>query len=341
MDQLNPLMDPKPTTQLSSPTLEQSQPSVDQLVQLSRERIEKGSKSFASAARLFPEATRASAYMLYAWCRHCDDEIDGQVLGYERAAPSAQTPAERLEGLRQQTLAALQGRATEPVFQALQHVVARHQIPHHHPMELLEGMEMDVVERRYRTLDDTLEYSYHVAGVVGVMMAMIMGVRDRPTLERASDLGIAFQLTNIARDIVPDAIVDRVYLPADWLAEARIPEREIADPAQRRAVFLTTERLLDVADTYYASSGAGISHLPFRSAWSISAARRVYREIGTVVRSRGVNAWDARAGTSKSRKLASVAIAGVEAAAARSLGRVTPASPRAATLWTPKRLGVS
>jgi 15-cis-phytoene synthase len=314
-------------------------PSRDELVALSREQIEKGSKSFAGAARLFPEATRASAYMLYAWCRHCDDEIDGQVLGYARAAPSAQTPAERLENLRRHTRQALEGRASEPVFQALQHVVSRHNIPHHHPMELLDGMEMDVVGRPYRTLDDTLEYSYHVAGVVGVMMAMIMGVRDRPTLERASDLGIAFQLTNIARDVVPDATVDRVYLPADWLAEANIPSTKLADPTHRPAVFQTTARLLDVADTYYASSGAGISHLPFRSAWSIAAARRVYRQIGTVVRQRGVNAWDARAGTSQRQKLAGVALAGLEAATARSVGRVTPSSVRPATLWTPKRLG--
>jgi 15-cis-phytoene synthase len=294
--------------QIVHPSSERPTPSWDELVALSRERIEKGSKSFAGAARLFPEETRASAYMLYAWCR--------------------------------QTQAALDGQATEPVFQALQHVVARHQIPHHHPMELLDGMEMDVAERSYLTLDDTLEYSYHVAGVVGVMMTMIMGVRDRPTLERASDLGIAFQLTNIARDVVPDATVDRVYLPADWLAEAKIPTGKIADPAHRAAVFQTTTRLLDVADTYYTSSGAGISHLPFRSAWSIAAARRVYREIGNVVRKRGVNAWDARAGTSKRQKLAGVAVAGVEAASARSIGRVISVSPRPTTLWTPKRLGV-
>jgi 15-cis-phytoene synthase len=310
------------------------------LVALSRERIEKGSKSFAGAARLFPKSTRASAYMLYAWCRHCDDEIDGQVLGYARAEPSTKSPAEKLDELREKTRAALLGKATEPIFQALQHVVAKHNIPHLHPLELLDGMEMDVAGRHYRMLDDTLSYSYHVAGVVGVMMAMIMGVRDRATLERASDLGIAFQLTNIARDIVPDAGADRVYLPADWLAEGGIPADKVGDPAHRAAVFAATQRLLDVADTYYTSAHAGIPHLPFRSAWSIAAARRVYRGIGAVVRERGEAAWDTRAGTSKSRKLKDVAIAGLEAMSAKTVGRFAAAAPRPRTLWTPASLSV-
>jgi 15-cis-phytoene synthase len=310
------------------------------LVALSRERIEKGSKSFAGAARLFPEATRGSAYMLYAWCRHCDDEIDGQVLGYTRAEPSMKTPAQRLDELRDKTRAALAGRATEPVFQALQQVVQQHRIPHLHPMELLDGMEMDVVGRPYRVLDDTLSYSYHVAGVVGVMMAMIMGVKDRATLERASDLGIAFQLTNIARDIVPDAGVERVYLPDEWLKAAGIARGTVGDPANRAAVFAATQRLLDVADDYYASAQAGIPQLAFRSAWSIAAARRVYRGIGTVVRERGVNAWDTRAGTTKSRKIFDVAIAGLEAASARTVGRMGRVTPRPASLWTPTSLSL-
>ena len=90
-------------------------------------------------------------------------------------------------------------------------------------MDLLQGFEMDVEGRRYDTLEDTLDYAYHVAGVVGVMMARIMGVQDAPTLRRAQDLGLAFQLTNIARDVVEDARGGRVYLPGQWLDEAGVP----------------------------------------------------------------------------------------------------------------------
>jgi 15-cis-phytoene synthase len=311
---------------------------MDHIVDMARDRIERGSKSFAGAARIFPEATRASAYMLYAWCRHCDDEIDGQVLGYGRAAPSTATPEQRLERLRDKTIQALRGKAEEPIFIALQRVVAEHKIPERHPLELLDGMEMDVKGRTYHSIDDTLSYSYHVAGVVGVMMAMVMNVRDRPTLERASDLGIAFQLTNIARDVVPDAEVGRAYLPSEWLGAAGLTTQDLADRSKRLEVFDVTTRLLDVAERYYQSAGAGVAHLPFRSAWAITAARRVYRDIGTLLRARGAQAWDGRTSTSTTRKISNVAIAGLEAGTAFSIGKWSE-PPRRDGLWTPPSLG--
>ncbi len=112
-------------------------------------------------------------------------------------------------------------------------------------MDHLDGFVMDVEGREYRTLTDTVEYCYHVAGVVGVMMAYIMGVRDEPTLDRATDLGLAFQLTNICRDVVEDSEVGRVYLPRDWLAEAGVPIDGIADPVNRDGVFEVVRRILD------------------------------------------------------------------------------------------------
>ncbi len=207
-------------------------------------------------------------------------------------------------------------------------------------MELLDGMAMDVTGRTYRTPDDTLSYSYHVAGVVGVMMAMIMGVRDRPTLERASDLGIAFQLTNIARDVLPDAAVGRLYLPADWLAAHDVPANPAAvtDPRHRAGVVAVTGRLLDLADDYYHSAEVGLATLPLRSAWAIAAARRIYREIGRVVRRRGAAAWDTRSGTSRTTKVVGVGLAGLEAMRATATGPRPQARSRDG-LWTPPALG--
>jgi phytoene synthase len=315
----------------------------DAIAELAYERLKNGSMSFAKAARLFPEELRPSAFMLYAWCRHCDDEIDGQVLG---AAPlarpdgsgAAQAAAERtLAELRAKTEAALAGRADEPVFIGLKRVAARHHLPPRYPLDLIEGMAMDVAGRTYATLDDTLSYAYYVAGVVGVMMATIMGVRDRATLERASDLGIAFQLTNIARDVVPDALQGRVYLPARWLAAEGVPAAEVADPRHRGAVFKVTARLLDVADAYYRSAAAGIGHLPFRSAWAIASARRVYRGIGCVVRARGERAWDKRARCRALAQFAGIAVASGEAAAFVAARGRLKAPPRDG-LWTPTHL---
>ena len=145
------------------------------LVAFSRERIERGSKSFAVAARLFAPQTRASAYMLYAWCRHCDDVIDGQSMGFVQTpggGPTGQQALEVVEELKTKTKQACAGHADEPVFEALRHVCAKHDIPDRYPLDLIAGFQMDAEAKTYRTLDDTLLYCYHVAGVVGVMMAM-------------------------------------------------------------------------------------------------------------------------------------------------------------------------
>ena len=186
------------------------------LVLTSTEAITQGSQSFATAAKLMPPGIRDDTVMLYAWCRHADDVIDGQALGSRPEAVN--DPQARLDGLRADTLAALQGDGpVTPPFAALRAVARRHHFPQAWPMDLIEGFAMDVEARDYRTLDDVLEYSYHVAGIVGVMMARVMGVRDDPVLDRACDLGLAFQLTNIARDVIDDARIGRCYLPGDWL----------------------------------------------------------------------------------------------------------------------------
>lgn len=302
------------------------------LSQTSREAIQKGSRSFAAAAALFDAQTRTDAEMLYAWCRHCDDVIDGQDMGHGMAAPSAEDAAARLEGLYAQTRAALAGESTgDPVFAAFQQVALRRSIPEAWATQLIDGFAMDVSGRRYETLEDTLDYCWHVAGVVGVMMALVMGVRpsDIATLRRAQDLGLAFQLTNISRDVVEDAANGRVYLPGAWLSEAGVADDAVGSPANRAAVAGVTSRLLAVAEPYYASARAGLPALPFRCAWAIAAARGVYRQIGVEVSRRGARAWDERVSTSGAQK-AWLALAGL-AMAFGSRGTRPPPRP---TLWS-------
>ncbi|MBM4186817.1 MAG: phytoene/squalene synthase family protein [Gemmatimonadetes bacterium] len=279
----------------------------DPIVDHCRRVIERGSRSFTRAAALLEPSVRAGAYQLYAWCRYCDDVIDQQTLGHGMGtgpAPDRATQAAALALLRRQTESAIAGTfdGDEPVFRGIARIVATHGIPRHHPFELLDGMAMDVTGRRYRTLEALGEYCYHVAGVVGVMMAHIMGVRDAETLKRAEDLGIAMQLTNIARDVMDDASVGRVYLPLDWLERAGVPPAEIAERRHRPAVAAVVAGLLDAAEERYRRADAGIGHLPFRSAWSIAAARAIYSEIGTVIRRRGAAAWDSRAYVTDGRK---------------------------------------
>ena len=311
---------------------------MDLIVEHSRQLIEKGSKSFAGAARLFDSDTRASAYMLYGWCRHCDDEIDDQELGFASSMSRKEPQIERLLRLEAKTRAAFAGKADEPVYQALARVTAKHQIPARYPLELIAGFRMDVEGRHYETAQDTLAYCYHVAGVVGVMMAMICGVRDEATLNRASDLGIAFQLTNIARDVVADAEAGRVYLPAEWLAEAGLTTADLVDPTRRDAVAAVAKRLLDEADRYYRSARYGLPALPFRAAFAIAAARRIYRQIGCMVLKRGAHAWDTRTGVSRRGKMAQALLSGFSIGRAHASRAIKQPPPRDG-LWTMPGLG--
>ncbi|MBB4660111.1 phytoene/squalene synthase family protein [Parvularcula dongshanensis] len=302
------------------------------------EAIAKGSRSFALASLLFRPTMRRHAHMLYAWCRHCDDVIDGQNLGFgeDSKAGAAHTPRRSdLDALRSETLAALRGgEVSSAPMAAFREVALATDMPAHHPLDLLRGFEMDVEARDYRTISDTLEYCYHVAGVVGVMMAIVMGVDpdDQETLDRAADLGIAFQLTNIARDVVDDAAIGRVYLPSDWLAEHGIDGPEgVLDPANRDGVSDVARRLLAVAERYYESAGPGVRRLPIRAGFAVAAARGVYRDIGRVVRQRGPAAWDVRARTSKKRKLALAGLGCMQGASAKVM--VFRALPPRGDLW--------
>lgn len=297
----------------------------DAVVSGAENAIAKGSQSFAAAARLFDRRTRDDAVMLYAWCRHCDDVIDGQTLGHEQTSTFRDGQQQRLDVLRRQTGAAIRGELTnDPVFEALRRVVERNQIPARHPEELLAGFEMDVTGRSYLTIFDTLDYCYHVAGVVGVMMAMIMGVRDPATLDRACDLGLAFQLTNIARDVVDDARAGRCYVPQDILTRHGIGTIEPDDAPQRAPLHAAAVELLDLAEAYYASAYEGLAALPPRSAWAIATARRVYRAIGVKLRAAGPTAWDRRICTTKAEKTALLGAALGDVAQSRLSRRTVP-----------------
>ncbi|MBS3746852.1 MAG: phytoene/squalene synthase family protein [Wenzhouxiangellaceae bacterium] len=296
--------------------------------------IARGSKSFAAAARLFDPETRRDVMLLYAWCRHCDDLTDGQQLGRGRLETAS---AEALQQLRDESLAAL-GDAPSGAFpyRALAEVARRHPIGPALVEAHIHGFELDVAGWQPKTLEDTLQYSYHVAGSVGIMMALIMGVRDKHTLHRACDLGIAFQLTNIARDVAEDARAGRSYLPGEWLREAGLEVSDLADEAGREKAFPLVCRLVDTAEPYYASARIGERALPARAAWAIATARGVYRDIGLQIRKRGRQRLGERSHTSKSRKAWRAATGGLQMLGGRF--RRTADMPPRQGLWTPDSL---
>ena len=170
------------------------------------EMIRTGSKSFASASRLFDESVREQAWLLYAWCRRCDDIADGQDLGGKLGE---QEDAERrITAIRLLTERAFQGLPTaDAAFDAFGLVAREVGITREMAEDVIGGFALDAEGWRPRNETDLARYCYHVAGAVGVMMARIMGVDrdDGWMLDRACDLGLAFQLANIARDMAEDA----------------------------------------------------------------------------------------------------------------------------------------
>jgi phytoene synthase len=265
-------------------------PEVKTALDQCRWMIKKGSKSFSLAAQLFDPEIRDAAFFLYGWCRYCDDQVDqaGKTENQEELA-------RRVKALKDNTASAFSfAQQREPVFVALQYIAHRYGIPVHYALELIEGMAMDVRGTRYGTLKELLLYCYRVAGTVGLMMSHVMGLRDEKALKHAADLGIAMQLTNIARDITEDAAMGRIYLPLSWLHEAEIPPEDIALPEHREKLAMLTLRLLREAGRYYRSGDTGLWYLSFRSACAVSAARHVYAEIGSLLVRKGARAWDQR-----------------------------------------------
>ena len=304
-----------------------------EVVAAARDAIARGSKSFAAASKLFDPATRERAWLLYAWCRACDDIADGQEMGHGMTRVVDASP--RIARIRALTEAALSGAPTgEPAFDALALVAAECAIPRRYVDDLIEGFALDAAGWRPRSEDDLLRYCYHVAGSVGCMMAIVMGVwpHDEAVLDRACDLGIAFQLANIARDLGEDDAAGRCYLPAEWLAEVDVPPGEQMRPAYRQRIAVLARRLTTRAAEHEASARAGAAALPFRSAWAVLAAAGIYGDIAREVERRGEHAWDRRVVTSKAAKLGWIARAGMQAA--RRGGR---AMPRPTTLWTRPR----
>lgn len=253
-----------------------------------------GSRSFYAASFLLPRRVRDAATALYAFCRLADDAIDVGEGG-----------ADALAQLYLRLDRAYAGQPFDHAAdRAFADVVTRYGVPRTLPEALIDGFAWDEAERTYETIDDLLGYAARVAGTVGAMMSLLMGRREPDVIARACDLGMAMQLTNIARDVGEDARNGRLYLPRAWLrAEGIDPEAWLQAPAFTPAIARITGRLLAEADELYARADAGIARLPPDCRPGITAARLLYAEIGREVERRGWDSVSSRAVVPGSRKL--------------------------------------
>jgi 15-cis-phytoene synthase len=298
------------STALPAATATTAGPGIDH--QACQELMRGGSKTFFVASRLLPNRVRGPAIALYAFCRVADDAID---FSSNRIAALTELN-ERLRRIY----------AGEPMAfapdRALAAVVRDFDMPLELVSALLEGFEWDAEGRRYETIEDLQAYGARVAGSVGAMMAVVMRTRGEQALARACDLGVAMQLTNIARDVGEDARSGRLYLPLQWMREAGIdPNTWLAKPVFDSRLASVINRLIAAADVLYQRSEHGIGQLPRDCRPAIRAARLVYAEIGRALEKTGLDSVNHRVIVSGMRKLALLA-------RASGAALVAPADPK-------------
>ena len=255
-----------------------------------KQLLAKHGKSFYWASLFLGSQLADSCAQLYQFCRFVDDLADGDLPDRE----------ESLEGIR----ARLDGgdREAGKEVEAFMQLSKDNNIPLIAARELLDGMLKDQQPTAVNDEAELLRYCHAVAGTVGLMMCRILDCKEQRADSFAIDLGIAMQLTNISRDILEDAQMGRRYLPASWID---LPASVIAnaDIACQQQVADAAERMLDLAENYYQSALLGIQLLPLRSRLSITVALRVYRQIGWVLKRRGLPWWQGRVFVSKSEKM--------------------------------------
>ncbi len=278
-----------------------------------RAALREGSYTFFAASLLLPRAVREPASALYAFCRLADDAVDNE-------AASVPDKLAAVARLRMRLDAAYRGQAQGVAAdRALAAVLSHFCIPRALPEALLEGFEWDAAGRRYETMEDLQAYAARVAASVGAMMALLMGVRTVEGLARACDLGVAMQLSNIARDVGEDARFGRLYLPLQWLREAGIdPDVWLERPVFNAAIASVVQRVLQAADVLYRRVDAGVAQLPLACRPGINAARFLYAEIGHEVARRGLDSVSQRAVVPPARKARLLARAMVSLSPARA-----------------------
>jgi len=259
-----------------------------------RAMIRTGSKSFFAASLLLPASVRQAAYALYAFCRLSDDMVD---VGGGSAGAIAR--------LRARLALAYDGRpADASVDRVFADMVAHFAMPRALPEALIDGLEWDVAGVRCEDLAAVQAYAARVAGSVGAMMTVLMGVREHDVLARACELGVAMQFTNIARDVGEDARNGRLYLPRSWLRDEGLdPDAWLAAPVWRPEIGRVVARLLREAEGLYRIAESGIGGLPALCRPGIFAARHLYAEIGVQIARNGFDSVTARAHVPGARKL--------------------------------------
>lgn len=233
-------------------------------------QLKRHGKSFWWASRCLTKQQRQPVKRLYNICRQLDDLADLSTNSYQATS--------ELKQLKN----ALQAGHDKPAeARELLRLAHTYQFAVTTPIQFIDTLLSDQSLVRISDKPALLDYCFGVAGTVGLMMTALLGAPEEKAQAFAVDLGIAMQLTNIARDVLEDAANNRIYLPQSWLpADITTNSLLTADTPTRLAVFKAIKAVLELADEYYRSARAGMAYLPTKNRWSIAIAAEVYRAIG-------------------------------------------------------------
>jgi 15-cis-phytoene synthase len=239
-----------------------------------REMARREAKNFYWGFISLPYDQRVAIYALYDFARQIDDEADSAGAPADRAVVAA-----RLQAHRARIRRAIAGKYDDQVMHVLSHAIERYGIPESELMMLIDGVECDLTKKRYATWEELRGYCTLVASVVGRMCVRVFGFSDPVALERADDLGLALQLTNILRDVREDAELGRIYLPAEDLNRFGLNESAIDDlrpsPQWNELIAFETQR----ARSLFESGYKVLEYIPRRSAVCVGTMAGIYERI--------------------------------------------------------------
>ncbi len=259
-----------------------------------RKAAESGSSFYYSFLFLPPERRRAIT-ALYAFCREVDDVVD--------ECPDLQLARTKLAWWRAELAGTYAGRPSHPVTRSLADALRSFSLPQELLVEIIDGMEMDLSQARYADFKALHLYCYRVASVVGLLAAEIFGYEDRRTLKYAHDLGLAFQLTNIIRDVGEDARRGRIYLPLDELERFGVPAEDILHARYSDAFRRLMEFQIERAEQQYEQAFAQLPAQDRRAQRPGLVMAAIYRTLLREIRRDGCRVLDRRMALTPIRKL--------------------------------------
>ncbi len=260
-----------------------------------QEKAASSGSSFYYSFLFLPPNRRRAITALYAYCREVDDVVD------ECSDP--QIAANKLAWWRQELDRLYAGQPQHPVTKALQVVLPEFNLPQEQLLEIIDGMEMDLQQTRYLDFKALSLYCYRVASVVGLLAAEIFGFTDRQTQKYAHDLGMAFQLTNIIRDVGEDARRGRVYLPLDELKRFDVPVADILGARYSENFRKLMEFQIERAEHYYAQAMAQLPAVDRKTQRPGLVMAAIYRTVLEEIKRDGCQVLSQRTSLTPLRKL--------------------------------------